>query len=64
MAWPLVALWKVVTTIIQWVGRMVALVIGVLLMIVGALLTITIIGAVVGVPLAVLGFLLVVRSLF
>jgi len=33
-------------------------------MIAGAVLTITIIGAVVGIPLVILGFLLVVRALF
>lgn len=62
--WPFVALWRLVATIIEMAGRIVGILLGVILMIVGALLTATIIGAVVGIPLAVFGLLLVVRSLF
>ena len=64
LLWPFVALWTLVATIIKVVGRVVAFIVGLALMIVGAILTVTIVGAVVGVPLAVLGLLLVTRSLF
>lgn len=64
LLWPFVALWTLVATIIQLVGRVLAFVIGLVFMIAGALLTVTVIGAVVGIPLAVLGLLLVMRSLF
>ena len=64
LLWPFVALWLLLTAVIKLAGRLLALVIGLALMIVGALLTVTIIGAVVGVPLAAVGLLLVVRSLF
>jgi polyferredoxin len=62
--WPFVALWTLIATIIKLVGRLVALIFGLVLMIIGAVLTVTVVGSVVGVPLAVLGLLLVLRSLF
>lgn len=62
--WPFVALWDLVAWILQLTGRLIAAVLGLVLMIAGALLTVTIIGAIVGIPLIILGFLLVVRSIF
>lgn len=62
--WPFVALWRLVATIIEIAGRLVGIILGVVLMIVGALLTATVIGAIVGIPLAVFGLLLVMRGLF
>jgi hypothetical protein len=53
-----------IVTIIKVIGRLAALILGVLLMTAGALLCLTIIGAVIGVPLLLVGLALVVRSLF
>jgi hypothetical protein len=64
LAWPFVALWAFVTTILKLVGRVMLFVIGLVLMIVGALLTATVIGLVIGIPLALVGLLLTLRSLF
>jgi hypothetical protein len=41
-----------------------AIVVGILIMIVGLIVTLTIVGAVAGVPLMIFGFLLVMRGLF
>ncbi len=62
--WPFVALWKLVTGILKLTGRLVAVVLGAVLMIVGVAVSLTVIGAIVGVPLAILGFMLTVRGLF
>lgn len=40
------------------------IVIGLVFMLVGVLVSLTIIGAIVGIPLAIIGFLLVVRGIF
>lgn len=64
LLWPFWAIWKLVTLTLALVGRLAAFAIGVTLMLVGGLLTVTVIGAFVGIPLAALGLLLVVRSLF
>jgi hypothetical protein len=58
------ALWRLVTGILLLTGRLVAGVIGIALMAVGALLSVTVVGAPVGVPLAALGLLLLIRALF
>jgi hypothetical protein len=55
-------LWRLVTWILGLTGRVVAVVLGAALMIVGGLLTLTVIGAIVGIPLLIVGFLLIVRG--
>lgn len=62
--WPFVAIWRLLTFILGFTGRLVAVVLGVVLMVVGAILTVTVIGAVVGIPLIVFGLLLMLRGLF
>jgi hypothetical protein len=62
--WPFVALWRFVTWIFGFTGRILAVVLGLALMIVGVLASLTVIGAIIGVPLAIVGFLLVLRGLF
>lgn len=62
--WPFVALWRLLAGILELTGRLVGIVLGLVLMIVGVLASLTVVGAVVGVPLAILGFLIVLRALF
>jgi hypothetical protein len=53
-----------VTTILGLTGRFVAMVLGLVLMLVGFLISLTIVGAIVGVPLFIVGFMLVLRGIF
>ena len=62
--WPFAVLWEFVTWILRLTGRVVAIVLGLVLMTVGVLISLTIIGAIIGLPLALVGFLLVLRGLF
>jgi hypothetical protein len=62
--WPFVALWRLIAMIVEFTGRVVAVVLGAALMIVGIIVSLTIIGAIVGIPLAILGLLMIVRGLF
>jgi hypothetical protein len=62
--WPFVALWDLLAFILSLTGRLVAAVLGLVLMIVGIVLTVTLIAAPVGIPLIILGFLLMLRSIF
>jgi hypothetical protein len=62
--WPFVALWDLLTFILRLTGRLVAVVVGLVLMIGGAALTATVVGAPVGIPVAIFGFLLVIRGFF
>ena len=62
--WPFVALWRLVTWILELTGRLVAVVLGVVFMAVGAILSVTVIGAILGVPLFLFGVLLTFRGLF
>ena len=61
---PFVALWRLLTLILELTGRLVAVVLGLLLMVGGGLLTATVVGAPIGIPLALFGFLLLLRGLF
>lgn len=62
--WPFWAIWRLVAWIVALTGRVLAVVLGLALMIAGAVATVTVVGAVVGVPLMILGFLLVLRGIF
>jgi len=62
--WPFWAIWKLVVGIVAGTGRLVAVILGLVFLIVGVVLTITVIGAIVGVPFIIFGLLLMVRGLF
>jgi hypothetical protein len=62
--WPFVAVWKLLATIVEMTGRLLAMILGIVLMLAGFLVSLTIVGAIVGIPLAIVGFLLFVRGIF
>jgi hypothetical protein len=62
--WPFVALWRLLATIVELTGRFVAMILGIVFIIVGVIVSLTVIGAIVGVPLALIGLLLFLRGLF
>lgn len=62
--WPFAALWKLLAVIVEMTGRLVAMALGIVLIIVGVIVSLTIIGAIVGIPLAVVGLLLLLRGIF
>jgi hypothetical protein len=64
LLWPFWAIWKLVVGIVAATGRLVAVILGLVFLIVGAVLTATLVGAIVGIPLIVFGLLLLVRGFF
>ena len=52
------------STLIKLLGRLLAALLGLLLMVAGVALTMTVLGAPVGVPMFIFGLLLAIRSLF
>ncbi len=62
--WPFAALWDLLTFILRMTGRVVAAILGLVLMALGILGTATVVGAPIGIPLVLLGFLLMLRSVF
>ena len=61
---PFVIIWVLFSFFLRLTGRIVAAVIGVVFMIVGITLSVTLVAAPIGIPLAVFGFLLLLRSVF
>jgi len=64
LAFPLMLIWRLTRLIVEAVGRLLAVVIGFVFLVVGTLLTLTGIGAIVGVPLLILGLALIVKGVF
>jgi hypothetical protein len=62
--WPFAAIWKLLAVIVELTGRFLAMVIGILLMVLGGIVSLTIIGAIVGIPLAIVGLLLFLKGIF
>jgi len=61
---PFAALWKFIAVIVEMTGRLVAMILGIVLMIAGALISLTVIGAIIGIPLMIVGLLLFIRGIF
>ena len=62
--WPFAAIWKLLATIVEMTGRFLALVLGFVFILVGVIVSLTIVGAIVGIPLAIIGGLLILRGIF
>ncbi len=63
LLWPFVWLFNLVAYIVTLTGRLVAGILGLALVFVGAVLTLTVVGALVGIPLGLVGLLLFVAAL-
>ena len=64
LLWPFYAIWRLLTFVVELIGRLLCGILGIGLMIAGVTITLSIIGAPVGIPLASVGFLLLVRAIF
>jgi len=62
--WPIRVFWMLITTIVGLTGRLVAMIVGTVFIVVGIIVSLTVVGSIVGVPLAILGFLIVLRGIF
>ncbi len=61
---PFVLLWKLLALVVNLTGRLLAVTIGLVFIVVGGVLCITVIGLIPGVVLVGFGFLMVMRGLF
>jgi hypothetical protein len=64
LLWPFYALWRLLTLILAITGRIVCAILGLALMAAGVAVALTVVAAPIGIPLVVLGFLLLIRALF
>jgi len=62
--WPFAAVWHLLGLVLSIIGRIVGIILGLGLMAVGIAFTMTVAGAPLGIPVAILGFLLMIRSIF
>ena len=62
--WPVYAVWKLLTFILKVTGRIICALMGLALMAAGVAISLSIIGAIVGIPLIAFGFLMTIRTLF
>ncbi|MGI9232282.1 MAG: hypothetical protein ACR2RD_01510 [Woeseiaceae bacterium] len=64
LLWPFYAVWRLLTFVLNVVGRLLCALLGLGIMIAGVLITMSVVGAPLGIPLAVMGFLFLVRAIF
>lgn len=60
LLWPFKFLWGLFTLLLSLTGRVLGIIIGLALVTAGAVLTLTIVGAVIGVPLLIIGILIII----
>ena len=63
LLWPFVAILRLIEGIIVLGGRFLVMVLGMVFIFAGLLISLTIVGAIVGIPLALIGLLMVFRGL-
>lgn len=61
---PFIIVWSVISFFLRLTGRVIGAVLGLVFMIAGIVLSVSMVAAPIGIPLAILGFLLMLRSLF
>ena len=64
LLWPFYAIWRLLTFVLEFVGRLLCALFGIGMMAAGVSITLSVVGAPLGIPLAALGFLLLIRALF
>ena len=64
LLWPFYAIWRLLTFVLNVVGRIICAILGLGIMIAGVAITMSVVGAPIGIPLASLGFLLLLRAVF
>ncbi len=64
LLWPFYAIWRLLTFIISVIGRLLCALLGIALMVAGVAITMSVVGAPLGIPLTSLGFLLLIRAVF
>ncbi len=64
LLWPFYAIWRLLTFILNLIGRVISALLGIALMACGVAISMSVVGAPIGIPLAALGFLLLTRALF
>jgi hypothetical protein len=62
--YPFWLIWRLVVWIIEATGRLIGAILGLVFMIVGVVVSLTVVGLIVGIPLFIFGVMLVSRSLF
>ncbi|HZW58655.1 MAG TPA: hypothetical protein VFE85_00055 [Woeseiaceae bacterium] len=64
LLWPFALLWRLLGFVLHVTSRIVAALLGLVLMVAGVVLTMSVLGAPAGIALCAFGFLLLVRALF
>jgi len=63
LVWPILAVLRLIEGIVVLGGRFLVMVLGMVFIFVGLLVSLTIVGAIIGIPLALVGLLMVFRGL-
>ncbi len=64
LLWPFYDVWRLLTFIISVIGRLLCALLGIALMVAGVAITMSVVGAPLGIPLVSLGFLFLIRAVF
>lgn len=64
LCWPFVLIFKLIGLIINIVGKFAGGLIGLGLIVLGLFITFTIIGAPLGIPMVIFGFLIMIKAIF
>ena len=64
LSWPFRMFWSFIGFLFLAIGKIISLILSLVLIFAGIIVTMTVVGAIVGIPLIIVGVLLFIRSLF
>jgi len=64
LLWPFAMLWHLLATIVGLTGRFIAMILGIIFICIGVIISLTLIGAIIGIPMAIIGLLLFLKGIF
>jgi hypothetical protein len=64
LLWPVYFVWRMVSFVLEAVGRVACVVLGFILLATGIVVSLTLVGVPIGIPLAAIGTLLMLRAFF
>ncbi len=64
LIFPFKALWRLLTAILELIGRIFTGILGVLFLIIGAMLAASVVASPIGIVFLIIGILLIIRSIF
>ncbi|NLN49794.1 MAG: hypothetical protein GX154_12075 [Clostridiales bacterium] len=64
LLFPFILSWKIAAYMLKLTGKLLVVILGFIVLALGILLSLTIVGAIVGIPMIIIGFAMIIKGIF